>query len=945
VLCYAIGMAAYCVHAADSVIVQDAVAKIDFDNSSLWTKTPHYGLSDSGETNQFLNTYWWSSSTNGNYSVMRAYEPHEQRYSGFGVGNPQPDYMKSEDDNLGLLDFSTAVVLYRAANKVSEDGSSTAVPYKASSAVPFDQDVFFDQLVQFVRRDELAVESIEPFLPSEARFACWLPADTNVLTITAGRYAYDGTVYLTNYITVANVETGRWYRLTARAIDSARTDGGSEKMPAMVFYLDGVRVTCGADYAIGDDAEATAANFRGSSHYAARALFPSMWPVMKAAITRLKGLAVRGEGRLDDLGVVNLGNPLVPGGEITEVELLVSVDPVKITNVCVTVTSGEDVVTNTTAGETLTIVTVAPGDKVNIEVKTIETAAPSKWVIFCGNKGAVKGITNFKGPYNFTMADSFELSDPVVARVDAELSNFEVKGKYYESMKSALAAAWGDDGDGPRKLAMHQDVTLSRNAAVDNGQMHVLPEYSLCFDLCGHVLRGDHFRAEAAIYNQGRLTIIDSVGGGAIVAPGTAIEIAASNTALEVNYEQTSLTLGDREIRGDFTVTGRVVCTKGELILKGGSYFTPPDLMPTKEFYLNQYVAPERFYAVNDTTRDPNPGALWSVSYDGRFQVKFEVPHGGPVPVYTNVDTTVGAYLTAPAITNAAGYTVTNWYVKGTTPRLDWNLSTDAVTNDMTLVGQQRVDSYSITYAKATQQAGWPTAYTVESEYQELPVPAKIPNYNFVGWRDNATGRAITAIGAGAKWAEIDELVTGDLKLVAEWQPDVLKWTNIGSYSSESNGYYSGTWRFTVPAGGDITVGRRIVVDEIAFCLVNPLTLPKSAPYLAVTPIDGQTEFSATRPMGYDSTTGEYTAATNTLANGRVKLSYRFTNLTVGAGAENIAQFSESAGSLTPFSGFLRLAVKPLANDAVFGNCQTPDDYQIYCPVYEVYGHVKGDVE
>ena len=947
-LCYAIGMVAYSLHAATPVMSTDF-----YHDGDLIGKKAEFGLSDTGLTNQTATTRWWASDAQANYSVIRDYGNSEKRYDGFGeTVNPQPSYMMAGFDNFGYLPFSTAVALYRTINVVDESGASKSLTYSNGF------DIYFDQLVQFTRREERADQSPAAFLPSEAKFACWLPSDVDRLAITAGFLSWAGaesatncTVIATNYLTTANVTTGKWYRLTVRTIANARTDGGTvPKVPAAAVYLDGVRVGCDESYAIGDDLGATDDFFQGSPHYLARGLFPSLTVSSGLSTTGVRGLAVVGKGKLDEIGVVNKSNPLLPEGEITEVELQVAIDTNKLAGVSVQVTAKDaDDPYNTveTTGQTITSVNVQPGDKIKIAVTAGEGATANSQVTFYGNLTAIKSTDRTQRRYSFTMASSFAIADPVGVRVDAGLANFEVAGKTYESVSEALDAAWGKDGDGPRELALNRDLQLNRSVASDNGQMHVLPVHSLTFDLRGHALRGDNYNLEAAIYTQGRLTIVDSVGGGSISAPGKVIEVASTNTALEVNYDNAALTMGDKDVNGDFTVTGRVVCTKGELTLKGGTYFTPTDLLPRTDFYLERYVAAERFYSSNDLVRCSTPGALWTVVYDGRFRVAFEVPHGTPSPVYTNVNTAAGAYVVAPAIAGNEGYTVTNWYVKGVSPQLDWNLASDAVTNDMTLVGQQRLDSFTITYSKAAEQPAWPTEYTVESAYRELPEPAKIPNYNFVGWRDGNSGHAVAAIGAGARWTDADAPVSGDLALVAEWQPDALRWTNLGAYTSESNGYYNGVWRFTVPAGGDLAAGAEVTIDEIAFAVVNPLTLPKSAPYLAVTPNGASTPvYSAERPVGYDATSGEYAAATNTLANGRTALVYRFTDLTVRVGADNEVQFSSvNSGAVSPVEGFLRLAVKPNADDAVFGNCTAPEEYRIYCPVYEVSGHVKGEVE
>ena len=938
-MCYAIGMVAFTLNASTPVSVYSS---IDFSNQSLWGKTPHYGLDDKGGEGTQEQKFWWCFGE-GNVAIIKDYEGDAERYNRFGAAfggpNPQPSYMKSGRDNSGFVDFLNADPLARTFNPIHPDGASDAV------VLPEENGLFVDTLVRFEPCETADVPAAD--VDGRAKFICWLSAPAGVgetnLVVTAGRYAADGRLTRVNYVVTNQVEAGRWYRLTARAIRNAATNGRGNA-PCFALYLDGLPVSCAeGDYRIGEDRAAMDDLFVGNDLYAARALFP---PIRAFDSTpKLAGFAVQGCGGYDEFGVVNEGNPLAY--EVETIDFVVAMSTNAVTNVICTVTAegaDEPYFTTNSTGEAEVAFTVAPGDSVHVEALCGSVYSLATELSLAGNVSAVDR-SRTKG-YDVTMisGETFRDDSKLIARINVGNAYFRVGDAVYESIEDAMDAA-NEQGE---PLVLENDVTLDPNFSI-NGQMRVLPTYELALDLHGRKLKGQNFREEATIYDQGRLTVYDSIGGGMIEAEGTAIEIVSTNDAVEANNVYADLMLGSEVVRSaaGFKVRGRVRCTKGVLRLLDGTYLTPWNLEPTNDFYLAGYVAPDKYGSEKVESPESIAGRdcyYWRVVYDGRRTVRFEAEIGACDPAFVHVD--AGGLLTEPAVTNAAGYTVTNWY--DTATGASWDFASDTVQSNLTLRAQQRLDVYTITYD--VPEITEPSSYTVDSLRRELPT-AERDLYTFGGWKDRATGLFVKEVGIGATFVGTETTVTGDLELVAQWIPNTLTWSNTSAGNSESNGTYSGSWSFRIPAGAGLVEGATVVIDEIDFCIVNPHLYPKTSAHLAVTPAEGVQVISGERIYRMDDSTKEYlVGADEWLANGRAKVGYLFTGLKVKVGAANEVRFTDAAGESV--KGFLRLALKDGRKDALFGNCTEPggdpesEEYGKFCPLYEITAHpeeVNGD--
>lgn len=932
-MCYAVGMVAFATDADREVV---PYTSIDFSEMALWGKRPCYDLHDTGTMGGAGARYWYQYGGSDNDSVVTNYATATEkadRYKGFKVNsNPQPSYMQSGADNTGYAMIRAGEPLARTFRNVDEEGNSSVV------LVPPEQGLFVDTLVRFYPRSSAVTEVPTVDVRGRAKFMCWLSVvggETN-LVVTAGRYTAAGELTRANYVTTNRVEVGKWYRLTARAIANAATSAENDA-PAFVLFLDGQPVVCEeAQYVIGEDAAMVQNLFGGNEFFSRRALFP---PICRYTGQNpgLYGFAVAGRADIDEFAVVNTADPLEHPA--TELEIAVACDPLKVTNVVCTVSESGNppYFTTNTYGVAEVLFKAKPGDVISVSGLSGEGFS-LKALELSGNPSAIASQEGFV--FTLVSPGPFESASRISARITTGGAQYRVGDRTFESFDDAVAAA-SESGE---VLALESDIDLDVDA--DNGQMRVKSLYDVRMDLRGRTIRGSHFQAESAIYDQGRLEIFDSVGGGAILAAGEAVEVVSDNDALNVNHRIAALTLGSTAETGDFTVRGRVRVTQGELKVMGGSYLTPPAEEPRADFYLKDYLASDRFGATDSGTETIG-GKLchwWSVAFDGRYLVHFNVEHGEVSPVSTNVDVAAGTKLIEPTVT-APGYAITNWLnvAEGTS----WSFENDEVTGDMTLLAQQELSRYTITYSEYV-PASAPTSYTVESEKTVLPTPTQ-SYFMFDGWRDSATGYKVRYVGQGAVFEDTELAVTGNLELVAIWVPKTLTWQNSNEGLVESNGCYAGSWSFVVPVRAELPFGSRVAIDEIAFGVVNPLTYPKTAPCLKVTAADGSVSISQVRADFYVEETKEYAVGSNLLGNGRARLGYAFDGLVLELGKTNTVEFCDALGA-SQVSGFLRLAHRPAKNDPVFGNCrkegapQQFEDYEEYCPIYEVRGHAVKEV-
>lgn len=933
-MCYAVGMVASVMDAHGDVL--SPAANVNFNDARLWGKVPEYGLGNTGGTGSDT-TYWFFTGVGNNSSLIDTYAHFPEvpaPYAAFdGVKNPRPSYMTEPSLNTGLAKVNVgAGVLER-----------TFVPVPTPEGLQRDSFVdvpegglYVDMLVKY-DTGFVGLPAAELYANDGVKVGFGMLADEasgkNFFFVAAGCWR-NGAFGVTNYVTGVELSTSRWYRVSARMFANAATKSG-ETYPAFAVYLDGEEVRC-ADAASYETpmGAAAASLFAGNEHFAARALFPSMQrPGGDHFADKAYSVAFQGLGYVDEIGVASN----VFAVATNEIDLVVVCDDAALEKLDYTATAGGEVYASgsVTSGFDGLTIPARPGATVRLVPTSKPTTALGEALTLGGNLSAV--ASNAAYTVCFRSGATFADDARVTASIASKSAYFSAGDRRFTRFSDALAAI-----EPGATVKVVQNVTLDGAPRAENGQAWVKPGQSLVLDLNGKRVKGEHFDEEAAIYNQGQLQIVDSVGGGSIEAPGLVIANdwtdVSTNAALDVNHAVALLTVGDKDSKL-FKVRGRVTCTRGKLVIRTGEFLTPADEPnPSTRFYLSDYVDPSGRFFVNPAPAHATEGWYWTVCWNNEFIVRFQTAHGTVTPESVLADASTP--VAAPVL-DAPGYDFGGWYEGETPVALPTTFADDA-----TLVAALTPQAYTVTNDWFAND--FPTNYTVETPSKALRVPAR-PNFAFGGWRDKATGNFVTNIGAGACFVGTTTVVTGNLDLAATWLSLPIRWENVSRGSVESNGTYSGKWTFTLPATAELPAGSLVKVSEISFCVVNPLQYGRTSPRLAIRTVGGAARYvSAPRALlEEDPVTHEYVNVPR-MANGRPKVTYDFgaENALVEVGAVNEVYFcSDAAG--TPGSGFLRLIRASGSTESVIGNCEgadpaSPDPrYGDYRPAYEVVGEVQ----
>ncbi|MDR2938856.1 MAG: InlB B-repeat-containing protein, partial [Clostridiales bacterium] len=158
-------------------------------------------------------------------------------------------------------------------------------------------------------------------------------------------------------------------------------------------------------------------------------------------------------------------------------------------------------------------------------------------------------------------------------------------------------------------------------------------------------------------------------------------------------------------------------------------------------------------------TGDLDLVAEWEIDPNYRFTVKFNADGGSPVPADQKIGTEQKVTEPNPAPTKA-GYNFDGWYLGNK----EWDFDTDVVTSDITLVAKWEVDSreeHEVTFDTDGGTPVPPPQNIKDGGKVTKPQDPSKPGYIFDGWFDGED-----------EWDFDNDVVNGDLDLVAEWEID-----------------------------------------------------------------------------------------------------------------------------------------------------------------------------
>lgn len=464
-----------------------------------------------------------------------------------------------------------------------------------------------------------------------------------------------------------------------------------------------------------------------------------------------------------------------------------------------------------------------------------------------GNSGAVKTVEKTEGKYVLTFDSAFGSNEPVVVKLSAFKNNFLVNGVNYESFQDAVNAAIESENSEGKSISLSADVTLAPDTR-HGGSAWIQPAKTakdeLVIDLKGQTLDASELDSPA-IYNQGVIRIVDTVGTGKVVSSKYAQLIAngsAPDDADEVALlnEKSSATTAIVTIAGG-TFVGTLENNGGVINIEGGK-FLEPSADPTPAFYLAAMEGVNlgsRFTAPVLSDADENGLRFWSgiATASDKHIVAFRLVNGEAIsPSYEEVADRepISATLTIEDSAKLPGYNYEKIvWTKSTGESFD---ITSPVTSDLVLIGTPSLIEYKISFDSGVS----PITYTVESADAPLPEPPALPLYTFDGWTCGET--VVNTI------YDVKALGLADKSLIAKWTLKELVWSNLSLVSKtreEVNGAFPTNdvnsegdpafyWKLTIPAANGLARNNSVEIESISFWLVNaaPNSLARVAPFV-----------------------------------------------------------------------------------------------------------------
>ena len=332
--------------------------------------------------------------------------------------------------------------------------------------------IYFDSMVQFTATDALDAGAGN----ADDKLIIWLREEngTTNLVVTAGYLNDEYNAVSTNYVTTANVQADKWYRLTIQAITNAINDS-ENAYTCYAIYIDGVK----AEYETTFEAFDSTSTYEVQRPYdgylyneSVHALFPSLLGSSNLA-SQFTAVAFSGVGAVDDI-------------EFTS-------DAPEFTNPPASLT------VNWTVGIATVTITPAEGDAIviaaNGEAGSTNILERGSYTIAATAQAGYVGATVSDDDVEVVNSD-------VVVEVSTSLGYAQIGDTLYASLADAIAAV---AANGTVKLSLGND--LGANA------LEVNSANAFVLDLNGKILSG----ADGAVVMVGSaMTIIDSVGGGAI---------------------------------------------------------------------------------------------------------------------------------------------------------------------------------------------------------------------------------------------------------------------------------------------------------------------------------------------------------------------------------------------------------------------------------------------
>jgi len=458
--------------------------------------------------------------------------------------------------------------------------------------------IYADTLVKFTPSLEA------PVIDDSDRIIVWMRGteseggDKPRLVVTAGRYAGGfKDVETAEYVLTNDVPAGVWCRLTIRALsDVTGVQRGADKTlyanaSGFTIYLDGKPAVADADYSVGSGYREDYLTPEARVLVAERRLFPSLARSGYDKAVTLSGFSFSGQGAVDDV--------LLTTDRLAHVAAE-SVFTLKwdsgVRSMTCTVSNAAGIVTRTIdASQTPRFCDFALGT--NPVARVTVTGLTLAGGCSNGVWSAENGCMVTEDGFSCLGTGSNPVGAIATSRNIVGVGAIGTEGAY-----TTFAEAKSRAKTHPVKIELMSDMVISPvkdGEFVDRkGCLSVTNGEDIVLDLMGHVLQGGGQDVTVS-QTGGKLRIVDSVGGGAVLAPSnSAIAVQSVTPPLaegeEVDWTHVLVLAGGR-YAGEVKLAGQGYKNpyRGVCVIDGGSY---TNFNEGVDFYLEQYVTNATLY-------------------------------------------------------------------------------------------------------------------------------------------------------------------------------------------------------------------------------------------------------------------------------------------------------------------------------------------------------------
>lgn len=356
---------------------------------------------------------------------------------------------------------------------------------------------------------------LSPALDDGDRLVIWAQKDPSDETkpgfiyVTAGRFVGDiHKVEPFNYkVVTTNVDASAWHEVVIRAIPDIRQ--GARAL-GFAIWIDGLAAVVGGEYPVADGVDMATLTDEAKVLVSQRRLFPSLTvPGLNRSVA-LGGVAFTGVSVIDDVSV----SKSAPGAWADEVRVFTLRWDAGVTSVKCRIGAGDEI--EIPSGEIFRRYAVfeVPRAETGIEVTATYDTAGDYSQGFWGASGACSLVTNVVGSvtnYSFVCNAS---ADPGTGYVRSFRREIGLGGGGIGSFATFADAKEQAIAQGV-VLVLNEDFAASMDSS-DAGKIVIEGGEALTIDLNGHSIYNT-VGLNPTIVNYGRLTIVDSVGGGKVM--------------------------------------------------------------------------------------------------------------------------------------------------------------------------------------------------------------------------------------------------------------------------------------------------------------------------------------------------------------------------------------------------------------------------------------------